>query len=444
MKIVIAGAGEVGSHLAAMLSREAQDITVVDNEAAKLDPLDAKYNLLTVKGHPSSFNTLRNANVEKCDLFVAVTPYETNNVTACIIAKGLGAKRTVARIDNFEYMREPNRHFLKSKGVDSVIYPEYYAAKEIVNALQHTWVRHWFELWNGQLILIGVKLRENARIVGLTLKEFSRRGHHFHVSAIKRKSYTIIPGGDDTIEADDIVYFMTRPEYVDELREICGKQLRTVRNIMVMGAGRITKRLAEMLGSKYKLKVIDSDRRSCEYLAEKTSGVEVVCGDARDSDLLRDESINGMDAFVALDDSSETNILGCLTAKELGVGKTIAEVESIQYIGQAEALNIGTIINKKLLAAGAIFQQMLDQDDSNSKCLALTDAEVAELEVKPGSKVTRAQVKDLRLSHDLTIAGLIRNGQGSLVDGTTQIREGDRVVVFCLNGALHKFERLFG
>ena len=169
----------------------------------------------------------------------------------------------------------------------------------------------------------------------------------------------------------------------------------------------------------------------------------MVCGDARDNELLIEESIAHMDAFVALTDSSETNILGCLTAKELGVHKTIAEVESIQYIGEAEALNIGTIVNKKLLAAGAIFQLMLDQDSENSKCLALTDAEVAELEVKEGAKITRAAVKDLKLSHDLTIAGLIRDGVGRLVDGNTQIQAGDRVVVFCLNGAIHKFERLF-
>lgn len=443
MKIVIVGAGEVGSHLAAMLSQEEQDIVLVDKEAEKLDPLDAKYNLLTVKGHPTSFATLRNADTENCDLFVAVTPFETDNVTACIIAKSMGAKRTVARVDNFEYMMEQHRQFFKEKGVDAVIYPEYYAAKEICTALRHTWVRNWFEMWGGELILIGVKLRENAEIINLSLKEFSRRGHSFHVSAIRRRHDTIIPGGDTVIKAGDIVYFMTRPEDVDELRRICGKKLTKVKNVMIMGASRITSRLVEELGPKYKLKIIDTNRRQCEKLAEKYSEINVICGDARDNDLLIEESIAHMDAFVALSDSSETNILGCLTAKELGVGKTIAEVESIQYIGEAEALNIGTIVNKKLLAAGAIFQLMLDQDAGNSKCLALTDAEVAELEVKPGAKITRAAVKDLHLSHDMTIAGLIRNGEGRLVDGNTRIEAGDHVVVFCLNGAIHKFERLF-
>lgn len=443
MRIVIVGAGEVGSHLAALLSKEEQDIVLVDNDAEKLDPLDAKYNLLTIEGHPTSFATIRRADAANCDLFVAVTPFETDNVTACIIAKSMGAKRTVARVDNFEYMMDCNRRFFKEHGVDAVIYPEYYAAKEICTALTHTWVRHWFEMWGGELILIGVKLRENADIVGLNLKEFSKRGHSFHVSAIRRRYDTIIPGGDTVINAGDIVYFMTRPEHVDELRQICGKTETEIRSIMVMGANRITSRLCSELGSKYKIKVIDTDRKECQKLAEKIADIDVVCGDPRDNELLMEESIENMDAFVALSESSETNILGCLTAKELGVRKTIAEVESIQYIGEAEALNIGTIINKKLLAAGAIFQLMLDNDVDNSKVMALADAEVAELEVKPGAKITRAAVRELKLSHDMTIAGLIRNGEGRLVDGNTKIEPGDRVVVFCLNGAIHKFERLF-
>jgi len=443
MKILIVGAGEVGSHLATLLSREEQDIVLVDRDAAKLDPLDAKYNLQTVCGSPTSFATLHDANAGKCDLFIAVTPFETDNIAACAIAKSMGAKKTVARIDNYEYMKSEHQPFFQSHGVDSVIYPEYYAAKEIITALQHTWVRHWFEMWNGELILVGVKLRDNASIAGMKLRDFGAMGHKFHVSAIRRKHDTIIPGGNDVIMAGDIVYCMTRPENVDELRRICGKSESVVKKIMIQGSNRIATRLCNMIGETYDIKVIDPSNDACLKLAEKCPHADVVCGDARDNDLLREEGIDTIDAFLALSDSSENNILACLTAKELGVRKTIAQVENIQYIGEAEALNIGTVVNKKLLAAGAIFQRMLDQDSENSKVMALADAEVAEIEVKEGSKITRAAVKDLKLSHDMTIAGLIREGRGRLVDGSTVIRGGDRVVVFCLTGAIHKFEKLF-
>lgn len=443
MKILIAGAGEVGAHLATLLSREAQDIVLIDRNAERLDFLDSKNNLLTVCGSPTSFETLMEAGAGKCDLFVAVTPYETDNVLACAIAKSMGAKQTVARIDNMEFMLEDRRDFFKHQGVDSVIYPEYYAAKEIFIALNHTWVRHWFEMWNGEIILLGVKLTEKAALVGMKLKEFGPLGQKFHVSAIRRKHDTIIPSGDDIILAGDIVYFTVKKEHTNELRELCGKNEKHIKNILIAGGSRIAAPLCSMLSDKYKIKIIEPNAKECEYLVANCPNADVICADSRDNELLVEEGIHDMDAFLALSESAEQNILACLMAKEYGLVKTVAEVENIQYISEAETLNIGTIVNKKLLAAGAIFQRMLDQDSSNSKCLALADAEVAEIEVKEGSKITRAAVKDLKLSHDMTIAGLIRDGKGQLVGGNTIIQGGDRVMMFCLTGAIHKFEKLF-
>lgn len=443
MRIVIVGAGEVGSHLAKLLSKEEQDIVLVDRDADKLDILDAKYNLLTRRGNPTSFTTLREAGAGSCDLFIAVTPYETDNVMACSMAKQLGAARTVARIDNYEFMAPRNRGFFSGIGVDSLIYPEYLAAQEIITALDRTWVRHWFELWGGRLILVGVKLRDDARIVGMQLRDLASLGHNFHVSAIKRSHDTIIPRGNDVIQSGDIVYFTITADHADELRDICGKRETRIRRVLVMGGSRIAIRLASMAGNRFRFKIIDIDRDKCLHLAERCPDCEIVCGDARDADLLREEGIAKMDAFISLTDSSETNILACLTAKEAGVAKSIAEVENIQLITEAENLNIGTVINKKLLASSTIFQLLLDADSSTAKCLALADAEVAELEVKPDSKITRGRVMDLNLSHDMTIAGLIRDGKGHLVGGNTTILPGDHVVVFCLSGAIHKVERLF-
>lgn len=443
MKILIAGAGEVGAHLATLLSRESQDIVLIDRNAERLDLLDSKNNLLTVCGSPTSFESLMEGGAGKCDLFVAVTPYETDNILACAIAKSMGAKRTVARIDNMEFMLDDRLEFFKRQGVDSVIYPEYYAAKEIFTALNHTWVRHWFEMWNGEIILLGVKLTDKAALVGMKLKEFGPLGQKFHVSAIRRKHDTIIPSGDDMILAGDIVYFTVKKEHTNELRELCGKSEKNIRNIMIAGGSRIAAPLCSMLSDKYKIKIIEPNVKECEYLVANCPNADVICGDARDNDLLTEEGINDMDAFLALSESAEQNILACLMAKEYGLVKTVAEVENIQYISEAETLNIGTIVNKKLLAAGAIFQRMLDQDSSNSKCLALADAEVAEIEVKENSKITRAAVKDLNLNRQMTIAGLIRDGKGQLVGGNTVIQGGDRVMIFCLTGAIHKFEKLF-
>ncbi len=401
---------------------------------------------MTCVGSPTSFRTLSNAGVDtSCDLFIAVTPYENTNITSCAIAKSLGARKTVARIDNYEFRNTAHRPFFASIGVDHLIYPEYLAAQEICTALKRPWVRHWFELNDGRLLLIGVKIRSNASLVGKSMRDITATQHNYHVAAIKRRHETIIPRGDDVIQADDILYFTTTEEFVDDIRDLCGKRDYKVCNVMVMGGSRIAVRLAHMASDRLKLTIIENDPDICRRLPEKCSGcdVRIIHGDARNNDVLREEGIGAMDAFVALTDASETNILTCLAAKEMGVNKTIAEVENIQFISEAEILNIGTIVNKKLLASSKIFQLLLDADETSSRFMALSDAEVAELEARPGSKITRAPVMDLRLSRDMTIAGLIRNGRGMLVGGRDRIEAGDHVLVFCLSGSIHKVEKLF-
>lgn len=444
MRIVIAGAGEVGSHLAKLLSNEDQDIYIVDENAERLDALNQKYNLMTVQGTPASFQALRQASVGACDLFIAVTPHENDNVVACSMAKFLGARRTVARIEHYEFMEEKNQQFVKHMGVDNLIYPEFLAAEQIITALRRTWVRHWFEIQNGEIIVVGVRIRSDAKMCGMHLKDFASMHHNFHVSAIKRGVETVIPRGDDKMEEGDILYITTRREHVNDLLALTGKEEHKIRRVLVMGGSKIAIRLAAMNRDEFKITVIEKNRAVCDRLAERCPGIEnVYWGDARDIDTLADVGIDSFDAFIALSESSEANILACLTAKETGVKKTVAEVEDIQFINQAEGLNIGTVINKKLLASSSIFQLLLDSDSSTSKCLALTDAEVAELEVKPNSKITRAPVKDLKLSREMTLASLIRDGKGMLVTGNTVIEPGDHVVVFCLSGALHKIEKLF-
>ena len=443
MKIVIAGAGEVGTHLAKMLSDENQDIIVIDNDDRKLANLDS-YNLMTYQGNAASFDDLKNIRVSIADLFIAVTPDETRNIMACTMAKQQGAKKTVARIDNVEYLLSRQaRPFFDRLGVDVLINPEYLAAQEMIQALNCTWARNWFELFDGQLILVGVKLRNNATLMGRQLKELGDVAQHMHVSAVKRNRETIIPGGEDRILENDILYIATTREYIDEVARLCGKTAIDVNHVFIMGGSRMAEQLARMIESRYHVKIIESDYDRCQELSELLADSNVINGDPRDTDLLEEEGLSDYDVFVALTDSAEANILGCMMAKEHGVRKTIAHVENIQYISEAEMLNIGTVINKKLLASSRIFQFLLDNDVDNARCLALADAEVAELVVHPGSRVTKAAVKDLSLSRDVTIAGLVRDGEGYLVTGNTRLLPGDHVVVFCLSGAIHKIEKLF-
>jgi len=443
MKIVIAGAGEVGTHLAKMLSDEEQDIIVIDNDPRKLTALES-YNLMTYTGSAIKFDDLRAIKVGGADLFIAVTPYETRNLIACSMAKTLGARHAVARIDNADYLEPENVSYFESLGVDDLIYPEYLAANEILSALKRTWVRNWFEMLDGELIVMGVKLRAGtSSLIGKQLKEVGSISQFLHVSAIKRNRETIIPRGDDRIEENDILYIATTRDHIDEVTAVCGKTPIDVDKVFIMGGTRIAEQLALLAGDRYHIKIVENDLERCQDLADMLPDCNIINGDARDTDLLEEEGISDYDVFIALTDSSEANILGCMMAKEHGIRKTIAEVENIQYISEAETLNIGTIVNKKLLASSRIFQILLDSDVDNARCLALADAEVAELIVKEGARVTRADVKDLKLTRDVTIAGLVRDGVGQLVTGNTRLQAGDHVVIFCLTGAIHKVERLF-
>ena len=443
MKIIIAGAGEVGTHLAKMLSNEDQDIILIDSDQAKLDVIDSNYNLMTWNGSTSSFNSMREVGVTNADLYIAVTPYETRNITSCAIAKRLGAKKTVARIDNSEFLVADNKTVLKQMGVDFLIYPENIAAQDIAVSLYHNWARYWGELHGGKLVLIGVKLHGDSPLIDCKLKDLPVKTHDFHVAAIKHKNETIIPNGNDVIWRDDIVYFITTPPFIQEVRELCGKKKRVIKKALIVGGSRIAQRFAKLYSDEVHIKIIDNNRENCEAMATMLPDCEIVYGDALDIEVLRENNIYQYDAFLALTDSSETNILLCLTAKEFGVPKTIADVENLQFLSQAENLNIGTTINKKLCASSHIFKILLDADESNSKFLALADAEVAEILVKPKAKITKSPVKDLKLPFGMTLAALVRGEDIQLINGNTHIQEGDFVVVFCLTGTIHKIEKWF-
>ena len=445
MKIIIAGAGNVGAHLAKLLSREKQDIILMDDDEEKLTALSSNFDLLTVTASPSSISGLKEVGVKEADLFIAVTPDESRNMTACMLATNLGAKKTVARIDNYEYLLPKNKEFFQKLGVDSLIYPEMLAAKEIVSSMRMSWVRQWWEFCGGALILIGTKMREKAEILNIPLYELGGPNIPYHVVAIKRGTETIIPRGDDVIKLHDIVYFTTTRKYIPYIRKIAGKEdYADVRNVMIMGGSRIAVRTAQYVPDYMQVKIVDNDINRCNRLTELLDDkTMIINGDGRDMDLLIEEGLKNTEAFVALTGNSETNILACLAAKRMGVEKTVAEVENIDYIGMAESLDIGTVINKKMIAASHIYQMMLDADVSNVKCLTFANADVAEFTVPAGAKITKHFIKDLGLPKGTTIGGMIRNGEGVLVTGDTLIQPGDHVVVFCLSMMIKKIEKFF-
>ena len=445
MKIVIVGAGAVGTHLSKLLSREHKDCVLIDDNDERLSGL-SEYDVMTYNASPTSIKALQEAGAQHADLFVGVTPEETANLTACMIAHQLGAKKTVARIDNYEYLSPQNKELFKKMGVDSLIYPEVLAAIDINNGLKLSWVRQRWDVHNGALTLLGIKLRETAEILNQPLRDLCGPDDPYHIVAIKRGDDTIIPGGLDELRIGDLVYLMTTQEYIPYIRKIVGKEhYADVKNVIVMGGDKTAVRAALTAPDYMNIKIIEKNAERCERLNELLgdSDTMVIHGDGRDLGLLEEENIKNTQAFVALTGNAETNILACLTAKRLGVRKTIAMVENLDYVSMAEQLDIGTIINKMTIAASHIFQMMLEADVDNLRSLMLVDSDVAEFTAAEGSKVTKKPVKDLGLPVGVTIGGLVRNGTGMLVNGNSQIIAGDSVMVFCHEQKLNNIEKYF-
>ena len=443
MRIVIAGAGEVGTHLAKLLSREDMEISLLDEAPERLGDLSANYDLLTKVGNPTSIHDLQDIGVKDCDLFISVTPYETENMTACLIANSLGAKRTLARIDNYEYLLPENKKFFENMGLNHLIYPEVLAANEIEASLRTNWMRYHLQLGQGALELCVVKVRKSAKIIGQSFASGTYNHGKYRIVAIKRDQNTIIPRGADTVEENDLVYCVLNKENMEYMREELGKSKREINNVIFFGGDRITRKAATELTNEMNIKIIEKDRDLCNLLSEKVPNALIINADGSDMEILKEEGIQDADAFVAVTNSSEANIFACLAAKRFGVRKTIADVENLYYIPMAEGLDIGTVLNKKTIAASYIYQMLLDASVRGVHNLTSADAEIVEFVAKEDSPITRRIVKDLNLPSEANIAGIVRAGEGILVNGDTQIIANDLVVVFCKSHVIRHLERFF-
>lgn len=443
MRIIIAGAGEVGTHLAKLLSRENMEISLLDESPERLGELDVNYDMLTKVGSPTSIHDLRDIGVKDVDLFIAVTPHETENMTACLIANQLGAKKTLARIDNYEYLLPENRKFFEEMGLNHLIYPEVLAAREIAEALRTNWMRYHVPMCDGALELCVVKIRETADNIGKQFLSGYYNHGRYRIVAIKRGNETIIPKGTDAVLLGDMVYVVCTKENMDFMREQLGKPKREIKNVIFFGGGRVTEKAVQSVPDDMNIKVIEPNRDLCVHLSEKLSNALIINADGSDMDILKEEGIQDADAFVAVTDSSEANIFACLAAKRFGVRKTIAEVENIDYIPMAEGLDIGTVLNKKTITASYIYQMLLNASVLNVKNLTSADAEMVEFMATEDSKIIKDKIRNIRLPEDANIGGIVRAGEGILVNGETEILPGDRVVVFCKNHAIRKLEKFF-
>jgi trk system potassium uptake protein TrkA len=445
MRIIIAGAGEVGTHLAKMLSNENHEILLIDSEEDRLKPIDSSLDVLTYHGSATSVQLLQNALKKKTDLFIAVTHSENTNINSAILAKRLGAIKTIARIDNLEYLEHTNEEFFKSLGIDSLIYPELIAAREVLGLLHETGTTEFMEFSGGKLAMYVQKLDEKALIIDKTLEEIAIKfkTDKYRAVAIKRNNTTIIPGGEERFQVGDLVFVISTHGGIDEMMRTSGKENFEAKSIMIVGGSRIGKHVALYMQKTCEVKLIDTSIEKCEALAEILENTLIINGDCRDVDMLTREGITKMDCFISVTGNSETNILSCLLAKKMGVKKTIAEVENMEYINLAENIGIDTIINKKISAASRIFRHTTNPNVTQVKYLTGADAEVIEFIVPVNSKITKGTLRSMDFPDDAIVGGGTRDGVPFIATGDTIIKANDKVVVFTLPSAYDKLSKFF-
>lgn len=448
MKIIIAGAGEVGFHLAKLLSFESQDITLIDNDKVNLGYADTHLDIRTIKGDATSMKILKEAHINGADLVVSVTSSETTNITVCVLAKQLGAKRTIARISNTEFIEDKEELGFVQFGIDELISPESLAAKEIELLINQSAFNENFQFDEGALSMIGFKLSKNAPFVGKTVKDAALifPSLRFVPIAIQRfgTQYTLIPRGDTQFKEGDQVFFITTADGEKELYKLTGKVKQEIKNIMILGGSKIGAQTSKVLSdAKFNIKLVEKDHDKAFELADEMPKVLVINGDGRNVGILEEENIHDMDAFIAVTGNSETNIMSCLVAKSKGVKKTIALVENMDYFQLSHSIGINTLINKKLLAANNIFRYVRKGEVVAMTKLNNMNAELLEFIVSPDSKVCNTKIVDINLPRSAIVGGVVRQGEGIIALGDFLVKEGDRVVVCCLPRSIHKVEKLF-
>ena len=445
MNIVIAGAGDVGFHLAKLMATENQNIILIDKDEEVLDYVGSHLDVLTVRGDSTSLETLDNARIGTADLMLAVTTSEKTNMMTAIIAKKLGCRRVVARVDNEEYTIAKNDEILCSLGIDQLISPRQLAAEEINRLIKQCSFTDIFEFENGKLVLLGTTLDDHSPLVGLRLSDMPRFQSKvdLHPIAILRGNETLIPRGFTTMRRGDHIYFITQPDKKHLVEDFVGKKRQTVRSILILGGTELAISTARLLQNDYHVTIVEQSKRRCQFINEQLDNVLVIKGDYTNVDLLEEEGLDRMDAFIALTGNSETNIISCLTARNHGVFKTIAQVENKAYIHISQNIGVDTLINKKLLAANSIFHHVRKGNIEAITSLQGVDAEVIEYVLTKSNQLTKKPLKNLHFPDTALVGGIIRGEQTLIPDGDTRMEIGDKVIVFALPSAIKRLEELF-
>ena len=442
MRIVIVGAGAVGSYLAERLSSEGQDVVVIEDDERRSSELQDRVDALVITGNGASPSVLEGAGVQSADLLIAVSNSDGANVLACHVAADLGVKRTVARVEDPD-MREA----LAGLEVDFVIDPGEAAAHELVALVRQSGVSELVEFGGGRLVLVGATVPSGSDLVGRPLSRLriERQDWQWVVTALVRNGSTVVAHGDTMVEAGDHVLMMVDAEHVSNAVRLLGVRHHTVARVVILGATRLAELTTrEMLLAGYEVVVIDTDPDRCRRIAERHHKALVLCDDPTDPSVMQGLALDNRDAVLALTGWDEVNILGCLVARALGAATTVARFNRIEYVNLLGGVGIDAAVSSRLIAAGAILRFVRRGRIHSVVTFNDTDAEAIELEVDPGSPAVGRSLVELGMPRGAVVGGIVRGEATFVPSGSTVIEQGDLVILFSMPDCIAAVEQLFG
>jgi len=445
MKIMIVGAGKLGNKLAEALSSGKADITVVDSRTDVLERIKDKLDVLVYKANGVQVDALKALNVKNFDLVIAVTDSDETNMIVSSIAKKLGCGKVIARIRNPEYAQQ--QEFIKeAMGIDYIINPELATANEIIRYLLNT---HWFYSWDfadGKILIADFPADSLPGFVGKRIMDIDNI-NGLLIAAVARNGEILIPNGSTTILDGDMLYVIGKKDDIGQLakRSVYNQQpVKNVRKVMVMGGGKIGYYLSERLTSiGLDVKIVEQNRDRCEYLAEQLENALVICGDGTDLNLLEEEDVSSMDAFVGVTGYDEENLLMTLMAKQLGVKKVIAKVSRTSYARIIEKLGVDVALNPADITASNIIKFIRGGSTVSVSMLLGGQAEVTEIIADPRMPITGKAISQLDLPKGIIIGAVAHNGKAFVPNGSTVIHPGDRFVVVSVASEFPVLDDLF-
>lgn len=433
MKIVIIGAGKVGFFLAENLCKE-NNVTIIDRNADALRKAEESLDVLCIKGNGVSANVLLEAGIKQADLLIAVTSTDEINMVCCLTGKKLGAAQTIARVRDPEYARELS--LLKEElGLDMVINPEQAAADEIARSMNFSTAMNIESFAKGRVKLVEIKVTEDMPIAGMHLHDIPNKfSSQILIGVIVRGEEVIIPDGENTINVGDIIYVIGKSSHVYNFCKIVGKSTLRLKNVMIMGGGRIAIYLAALLiEMDMKVKILEIDKEKCVELSELLPETLIINGDGSDEELLQSENVSDMDVFISMTGIDEENLMSALIAKQNGAKRVIAKISRLNYVKVAKNLGVDNVISPKTITTNQILTFIKRNNVETLHRIIEGKADIVEFIAGRNSYIINTKIRNLKLPEDVIIATIVRRNEIVIPHGEDIIREGDRVIFIVKN-----------